>query len=116
MSNLNGSELFDIEAFDTLKDVMEDEFKDLISLYLNDSDNRFSALEQAIEMKDAYQVKELAHSFKGASANLAATSLAELCFKLEKMGGDNQLDDAPNVYLEIKSQYALVKEFLETQI
>ena len=45
MGNLNGSELFNIDAFDTLKDVMEDEFKDLISLYLTkESFSEYSAI------------------------------------------------------------------------
>lgn len=113
---MSAAALVDLEAFDVLKEVMEDEFKDLVQLYITDSEKRFSDLDQALDNHDVEQIKQLAHSFKGASANLAATDLAELCFNLERMGTENKLAGSQELLQLIHLEYDRVKAYLLTHI
>ena len=69
----------DNEQLAELKDVLEDEFGILISTYLADAKLRL----QGLQNQDYDAVRLAAHSLKGASANLGALLLAELCEKLE---------------------------------
>ena len=73
----------DNEQLAELKDVLEDEFGILISTYLADAKLRLQLIEQGLQNQDYEAVRLAAHSLKGASANLGALLLAELCEKLE---------------------------------
>ena len=73
----------DNEQLAELKDVLEDEFGILISTYLADAKLRLQLIEQGLQNQDYDAVRLAAHSLKGASANLGALILAQLCEKLE---------------------------------
>lgn len=73
----------DNEQLAELKDVLEDEFGILISTYLADAKLRLQLIEQGLQNQDYEAVRLAAHSLKGASANLGAVILAQLCEKLE---------------------------------
>ncbi len=73
----------DNEQLAELKDVLEDEFGILISTYLADAKLRLQLIEQGLQNQDYDAVRLAAHSLKGASANLGAVILAQLCEKLE---------------------------------
>ncbi|MBK7299894.1 MAG: Hpt domain-containing protein [Moraxellaceae bacterium] len=82
----------DNEQLAELKDVLEDEFGILISTYLADAKLRLQLIEQGLQNQDYDAVRLAAHSLKGASANLGAVILAQLCEKLEhdcKVVGSN---------------------------
>ncbi|MFC3681483.1 Hpt domain-containing protein [Bacterioplanoides pacificum] len=107
---------FDLESFEMLKDVMEDEFDDLIQVYIEDSDRRLPQLQQALTAADAAELRELAHSFKGASSNISAVTLTELCRQLEQAGRDEQLDGLEQTLDQIVGEYRWVKNFLQSQL
>lgn len=73
----------DAEQLAELKDVLEDEFSVLINTYLTDAKLRLNLIQTGISNQDYESVRLAAHSLKGASANLGALVLAELCEKLE---------------------------------
>ena len=106
------SEHFDSDAFDMLKEVMEEEFTDLLCVYIEDADERLPQIRSALNQGDAATLRELAHSFKGASGNIAASSLSELCFTLETAAKNNQLSDMDGVVSAIETEYAVVKQLL----
>lgn len=66
-----------------LKEVLEDEFDVLINTYLTDAQLRLQLIEQGIAAQNYEQVRLAAHSLKGASANIGALQLAQLCEHLE---------------------------------
>lgn len=110
------SEHFDIEAFEMLKEVMEDEFSDLLIIYIDDSEARFPKLRSALATGDASTLRELAHSFKGASSNISAVHLSELCYTLERAARDNDLQGLADVINRIEREFVLVKQFLQQHI
>lgn len=107
-------EHFDTDAFDMLKDVMDDEFPDLLRVYIEDSDSRLPLLHQALTAADASALRELAHSFKGASSNISALPLADLCFSLEEAAKHGDLSGLDQVVSAIEQEYASVKTHLQS--
>jgi len=104
------------DMLNELKMLMEEDFGILIETYIQDSDDRLTALEAAISSQDSGEVRELAHSFKGSSANLGAQPLADICFKLETMGREASLAGAEDIYSELKVEYQQVREYFNSQL
>ena len=73
----------DMEQLNELKEVLEDEFQVLINTYLIDAQLRLKLIEEGLDIKNYEQVRLAAHSLKGASANIGALILAQLCEQLE---------------------------------
>jgi histidine phosphotransfer protein HptB len=93
----------DTEQLAELKEVLEDEFGVLISTYLTDAKFRLQLIQNGINSQDYEAVRLAAHSLKGASANLGALILAQLCEKLEhdcKVGEYNELRQSVVVIAE----------------
>lgn len=103
---------FDIDSLEMLKEIMEDEFDDLIRIYLEDSDKRLPELREAETQLNAVALRELAHSFKGASSNISALPLAELCLVVETAARDNNLAVVPEAINNIDSEYQKVRQHL----
>jgi len=84
----------DMEQLNELKEVLEDEFQVLINTYLIDAQLRLKLIEEGLDTKNYEQVRLAAHSLKGASANIGALILAQLCEQLEhycKIGHNTSL-------------------------
>ena len=69
-----------------LKELMEDAFEDLVSTYVQDSEDKIKALGQALEAGEADAVGSLAHSLKGSSLNICAQPLSEIFKEVEDLG------------------------------
>lgn len=107
---------FDTEALLILEEIMEDEFSELIQVYIADSDPRIQALQKAYDEKNCVALSEISHSFKGASGNISALPLADLCFKLEDKARLDILEGIPALIISIDSEYQNVKSILLTLI
>lgn len=105
------TESINTEMINDLKELMEDDFSILIETFVSDADSRLQSLEAALAAKDNEQVRELAHAFKGSSANLGAAKLSEICFTMENLGRDCQLEQANSVLHEIEAEYKTVREY-----
>ena len=103
---------FDIEAFAMLEEIMEDEFPELIRVYIEDSDPRLGALKKALNDEDCNELRELSHSLKGASANIAALPLADLCFQIEDKSRQNIVEGIDELLLKIEAEYSAVRGIL----
>ncbi len=66
----------------------------IIDLYLEKSPELMQEISQAISTGDADKLRHAAHSLKSSSASLGANEMASLCSELEKMGRDNNLENA----------------------
>jgi len=103
----------DLAQIQELKEIMEDAFDDLISTYLKDSEEKLIKLNQAISSQDSAEIAELAHSIKGASANIFAEELSELCRIVEDAGRANQVDNLSADLDAINTEFAKVKSELK---
>ena len=102
----------DTDALAMLEEIMEDEFSELIQVFIVDSDPRIPAMQSALDEQNALLLKEIAHSFKGASSNLSALPLAEICFKIEENARAANLEGIPSLIAEAETEYQSVKTIL----
>lgn len=107
MSHLNMAQIQE------LKDVMEEAFGDLVMTYLQDSEQKVKALKKSINANDAKQIADLAHSLKGASANICAENLSALLKKVEDFGRADELNQVPYVFEQIQTEFRCVKTELQ---
>lgn len=107
---------FDIEALEMLVQLMEDDFSELVDVFVRDSEPRIEALKQAIASKDVKSLRDLSHSFKGASGNLSALPLANLCFEVETLSRENNVAGVEEIIFQIEREYLAVKSILQSMI
>lgn len=105
-----------IAQFQELKDLLEEDFTDLIQTYMNDSETRLSEIAKALQSKDYRLGFEAAHSLKGASSNLGATHLSELCYQLQEVCRDNQLEHNQALVEEVSAEARAVNERIKQLI
>ncbi|PXF28689.1 hypothetical protein WH50_24960 [Pokkaliibacter plantistimulans] len=84
----------DLALLSELQEVMDDEFVELIETYIDDSTLRLAQVKDAVERGDGVGLRQSAHSMKGSSSNIGATSLAEILKLLEAAGMHNNLSEA----------------------
>ena len=107
-NNMNAqlNEIINDEQFDDMRNLLEEDFVDLIQVYFTDSRQRITDLRSAQQKDDNANGYEIAHALKGASANLGATQLMHLSGQLqeacrERLIGDNaELIEAVAVALQ----------------
>jgi CheY-like chemotaxis protein/HPt (histidine-containing phosphotransfer) domain-containing protein len=97
-----------------LRDLMGEEFDDLINAYLDDTPLLLSKAKVAIESQVPEELRISAHSLKSSSANIGALRLAEFAKQLEVMGRQQNLTQALLLWKRSKSEYNLVKLTLNT--
>lgn len=100
----------DEEALAELKDVMEDEFPVLIETYINDSRERISALDEAIQACDMEECRKTAHSFKGSCINIGAPRLGDICFRAEQAARESRSEECARYLSQIEEEFRRVRE------
>jgi CheY-like chemotaxis protein/HPt (histidine-containing phosphotransfer) domain-containing protein len=91
-----------------LRRVMGDrEVADLVLQgYFNDLPRQIAELESAIEDGDAEKARRLAHSIKGASANVGADELRDVARHMEQIAATSTCDALAGLVLELEHTYA----------
>jgi HPt (histidine-containing phosphotransfer) domain-containing protein len=104
--------LIDLDTLHELREVMAQEFDELIEAYLSDTGTRIDEVRAAAVAKDAYQLRELVHSLKGSCSNIGAVALARCCQDVEKIAKDGELDGVVDLIDEIQRQFLEVRSAL----
>lgn len=102
----------DMGQISELKDIMEDAFEDLVSTYLQDSDDKLVALQGALDSGDATKVGELGHSLKGSSLNICAAPLSNIFKQIEDNGKQGNLAVIGDLLVQANLEYQNVKTAL----
>ncbi len=84
----------DLEVLGGLREVMEDEFVDLLETYLANAPELINKAQNAIACGDAGMLVEAAHTLKGSSSNLGIQRMALLSSQLLEMGRDELVTDS----------------------
>ena len=94
-NNMNSQtdEIINDEQFDDMRDLLEEDFVDLIQVYFTDSQQRIADLRNAQQKGDNANGYEVAHALKGASANLGATQLMHLSGQLQEACRERLIGD-----------------------
>ena len=96
------TDIIDTAIVEELRELMEDDFEVLLTTFISDSETKFTGLAAAVASGVGEDIRRAAHSLKGSSSNLGATQLSDLCFQLEKMGRENNLDGAQNILQQLE--------------
>ncbi len=75
--------VLDDTTISSLREIMGEDFDDLLQTFISDAEVRMEALRQAVSSCDADALRKAAHSFKGSSVNVGARRLSEVCRMLE---------------------------------
>jgi len=102
----------DNEQLAELKEVLEDEFGILISTYLADAKLRLQLIQQGLQAQDYEAVRLAAHSLKGASANLGALLLAQICERLEHDCKAGHYQECSELFVQAQAEFVQVEVLL----
>ena len=83
-------------------DLEEDEYMDLIRLFVETTETNLQNLESSVNAMDSEAVFKIAHKIKGAALNLEMTDVANLAKEIETKGKGNQLKDISPLLGELK--------------
>lgn len=100
------------EVLDTLREVMEDGYTELLETFLADSQSRLHELQDSTSAK---ALSDVAHSFKGSASNMGAVRLAELCQDLESNAKDKSPEALAQLVADIHSEFAEVRPVYESE-
>ena len=91
----------------------EEFLKEVIAMYVEDSQELVNSLTTALQTHDAKRIKDSAHALKGASASVTANALKETAFEVELAGKEERLDDARLLIKKLEEEYGTLRLALE---
>ena len=94
MTANNNDEIVNTEQFEDMRDLLEEDFADLVQVYFTDAQQRIAKLRQAQQEEDNANGYELAHALKGASANLGTTQLMNLSSQLQELCREQRISES----------------------
>ncbi|MDG2215046.1 MAG: response regulator, partial [Verrucomicrobiota bacterium] len=88
---------------------LDDEFKEIISMYIDQTREQLCALEKSVNEKDIASISSKAHQIKGSSANLGAVQISDLCSLLEDNAKVGNLSSSEQLLNEIYGTFDRTK-------
>jgi HPt (histidine-containing phosphotransfer) domain-containing protein len=85
---------------------------EIVAMFVRESCRLMDRIREAIENHDAQSLAASAHILKGAIGNFATRAAHKAAFKLEKLGLENSLQNAPEVYRVLEIEVDRLREAL----
>jgi HPt (histidine-containing phosphotransfer) domain-containing protein len=104
-----------IDLKEALERVQDDRelLLELFEIFLGDCPKKLEIIRQAAEKKDLNQLKDAAHSLKGASGNFSAKRIYNSFLSVEQISKAGELQNIPNVLSTINEQMAELREYVQ---
>jgi len=93
-----------------------DNLRELVTLYLSQTEEQLEQLGAAIKADQAQEVRRLAHSCAGASATCGMRRLVPLLRELEREGFEGHLTDAAQLFHQAGQEFERIRCFLEAYL
>ncbi|MDP2903490.1 MAG: EAL domain-containing protein [Methylovulum sp.] len=106
----------DNQVLKQLRDDIGNSFIKMVQVYLEDVPLQLQLIRQALQASDAVQLRELAHSLKGASRNLGAEKLAALAKRLEDQARQGNIPEVDETMTQLLQYYDLVQQALQREL
>jgi HPt (histidine-containing phosphotransfer) domain-containing protein len=90
----------------------EDEFRELVELFIETGTADFKKIETAMAERDADQVMRSAHTIKGAAGNLGLTEISDLSKLIEENASNNALDGLDQTVSTLRAQFESITAFV----
>lgn len=107
------SDSIDTVELSNLKEVMEDEFEMLVSMYLDDTKKMIEQMDSAIQKNDIESLKIVSHTLKGSSSNMFVVGMSQLSKDMEDKARASELSSAQQLIPQLREEYEKVKGLLE---
>ena len=107
--DLNGmnEESLDFTTVETLKDVLEEDFTELIETFIEDAHDRIIEMREILANAPS-QLEMPAHTLKGSSGNIGAVKLSQLCSQLVDSVREGKTEELAEVVDEIATEYEVL--------
>jgi CheY-like chemotaxis protein len=89
LPSLPSDKILDMNIYNEMKDVMEDEMKQVVFQYLASIPAYIGMIKDALDRKSMKDIAEAAHPLKSSSASIGAMRLRNICASIEKAAQDN---------------------------
>jgi len=86
-------------------------YNELMELFFDQSTQQVEQLKEAVKSHEANRVEKIAHSIKGAAANLGVLVVQKSAFELEKIGNEKRLDEAEQTLNQLINELERVKQY-----
>jgi histidine phosphotransfer protein HptB len=91
----------------------EDEYLELLELFLETSVSDLNKIQTALDQQDPKKVSEAAHSIKGASGNMGLEAIYELSKRIEMDARDKVLDGTSERIAAINDEFEKLSKLLQ---
>jgi two-component system sensor histidine kinase RpfC len=102
----------EIEALGPTKDFV----KNLVWIFIRDSEKRIREMELAVEMKNVKRFCDAAHALKGMSGSIGALAAMDICDRLQRMQGKEPMAERVALVEDLKEEIARVRKALVRRI
>ena len=102
-----------------LEDRMENDWEllgEIGEIFFETYQEMLDSIEQAIQKGDAGELERSAHGLKGVLGNFSAKKSCQTAFRLEKIGRSGKLEDAPQVFEQLREEVQEVVDFLKNMV
>ena len=89
----------------------EDIYSELMDLFIDQSTEQIEELKEAVRNNSASSIEKIAHSIKGAAANLCVPQVQQYAFELEQIGNENDLAQAEQSLNKLINEMDRVKRY-----
>ncbi len=103
----------DMDRLLSITDGTPEGLRELICLYLNQSDAQLSELDAAVQAAKPAEVRRLAHSCAGASSTCGMRRLGPLLRQLEHQAAQGKLEGAAALARDLHAEFQCTRHFLE---
>ncbi len=115
-TDLDRLPVLDGEIITELREIMEDEFAELLHIFLGDLPLQLDRLQAAVAQSDADTIKTIAHTLKSTCAYVGALRLTELFRRLEQAGREKTLDGVADLLERARATAHATMAGLQTQL
>jgi len=106
----------DFNNLNMLKDILGDELKDVLTIYMDNSPDNVLKLKDAIATNTLSTVQLEAHALKGSSANVGALKLSSICAELEQKAKNSDTESQAGLLSQIERENRAVIHALNDYI
>jgi len=105
---------FELEVIESLRELLEDGFSELVSTFVSDGERRLDLIRKALADKDLVTVSNEAHGIKGSSQNIGALPLADVASKIESQARDGNAAELEQDFASLLQLFAATVEELRS--
>ena len=109
---MSNTQSLDLETYNELKNLMEDEFSEFLNVFLEDAESELKSISQGIQQNDFELISGAAHKLKSSAAYIGAFQLRDLSKQLEEQGKENIAENIGNIFSEANNAFTELKNQL----